>query len=78
VVRRCPAQQVRLHLPDLALVGFPFQPLADRVWALRPGATACDAASVALAEALDVPMCTLDRRLAAAPGPRCSFRLPQR
>jgi predicted nucleic acid-binding protein len=31
---------------------------------------------VALAEALDVPLATLDRRLATASGPRCGFVLP--
>ena len=64
-------------LVDLPLTSFPFEPLADRVWELHPGVTAYDAAYVALAEALDAPLWTLDRRLAAAPGPRCSFRLPQ-
>jgi predicted nucleic acid-binding protein len=64
-------------LVDLPLATFPFEPLADRVWELHPGVTAYDAAYVALAEALDAPLWTLDRRLAAAPGPQCSFRLPQ-
>ena len=64
-------------LIDLPLATFSFEPLADRVWELHPGVTAYDAAYVALAEALDAPLWTLDRRLAAAPGPQCSFRLPQ-
>ncbi|NEK87624.1 type II toxin-antitoxin system VapC family toxin [Blastococcus saxobsidens] len=64
-------------LVELPLTCFPFEPLSDRVWELHPGITAYDAAYVALAEALDAPLWTLDRRLAAAPGPRCSFRLPQ-
>lgn len=64
-------------LVELPLTNFPFEPLADRVWELPPGVTAYDAAYVALAEALGAPLWTLDRRLAAAPGPRCSFRLPQ-
>ena len=64
-------------LVDLPLATFSFEPLADRVWELHPGVTAYDAAYVALAEALDAPLWTLDRRLAAAPGLRCSFRLPQ-
>jgi len=57
---------------------FPFEPLADRVWELHPSVTAYDGAFVALAEELDAPLWTLDRRLAASSGPRCSFRLPDR
>lgn len=64
-------------LVELSLTSFPFEPLADRVWELHPGVTAYDAAYVALAEVLEAPLWTLDRRLAAAPGPRCAFRLPQ-
>jgi predicted nucleic acid-binding protein len=63
-------------LVELPVTAFPFQPLADRVWELHPTVTAYDAAFVALAEELDVPLWTLDRRLAAAPGPRCAFRIP--
>ena len=44
--------------------------------ALHPTVTACDAAYVALAEGLGVPLVTLDRRLARADGPACSFLLP--
>jgi predicted nucleic acid-binding protein len=64
-------------LVELPLATFPFEPLAPRVWELHAAVTAYDAAYVALAEALDAPLWTLDRRLAAAPGPRCTFRLPE-
>jgi predicted nucleic acid-binding protein len=37
---------------------------------MRANLTAYDAAYVALAEALDAPLLTRDRRLAAAPGHR--------
>jgi len=57
---------------------FPFELVADRVWELHPSVTAYDAAFVALAEELDAPLWTLDRKLAASSGPRCSFRLPER
>ena len=60
----------------LRLTTFPFEPLAARVWALHPNVTAYDAAYVALAEELDVPLLTLDRRLTRAEGPTCSFLLP--
>jgi predicted nucleic acid-binding protein len=35
-----------------------------------------DASYVALAEILDAPLVTLDRRPARAPGPRCAFLTP--
>jgi hypothetical protein len=43
---------------------------------LHPTVIAYDAGFVALAEALDVPLVTLDGRLARATGPRCEFLLP--
>lgn len=45
--------------------------LLPRCWELRANLTVSDAAYVALAEALDVPLVTADQRLADAPGPRC-------
>ena len=54
----------------------PFEPFAPRVWELRDTVSAYDAWYVALAEALDVPFATLDRRLARASGPRCAFLVP--
>lgn len=44
------------------------EPLLDRVWALRDNLSAYDAVYVALAEALECPLLTCDRRLARAPG----------
>jgi len=55
---------------------FAYEPVAERVWALRSNVTAYDAWYVALAEALDCELATLDRALSRASGPRCSFRLP--
>ena len=60
-------------LMTLALDLYPFEPLADRVWALRQNLSSYDAWYVALAEALDAPLATLDGRLMNAPGPRCAF-----
>jgi predicted nucleic acid-binding protein len=42
--------------------------LLDRVWALRQNVTAYDAVYVALAELLDIPLITRDRRLARSSG----------
>ena len=49
--------------------------LIERVWELRRNATAYDAIYLALAEALDAPLLTLDRRLANSPGHRATVRL---
>ena len=59
---------------DLDLV--PFAPFADRVWELRHDVTSYDAWYVAAAEELDLPLATLDHRLAATTGPRCPFLVP--
>jgi predicted nucleic acid-binding protein len=45
--------------------------LTARVWELRHDLTASDAAYVALAERLALPLMTSDARLARAPGLRC-------
>jgi predicted nucleic acid-binding protein len=59
---------------DLALV--PFAPFAERIWELRANVTSHDAWYVAVAEQCDLPLATLDQRLARATGPRCRFLLP--
>lgn len=66
------------HDDLLALtVGFvPYHALARRVWELRGNATCYDGWYVALAESLDAPLATLDRRLAATPTARCAFLTP--
>lgn len=61
---------------DLEL--FPFAPFADRVWELRHNLTSYDAWYVALAEALDCPLVTLDRKLGQSSGPRCKIIVPPR
>ena len=55
---------------------FPYAPFAGRVWELRANLTAYDAWYVALAEFLDLPLATLDRRISRAPGVRCRFTAP--
>jgi predicted nucleic acid-binding protein len=55
-------------LADLPLRRYPHDFLLPRVWDLRNNLTAYDAVYVALAEVLDAPLLTRDKRLAAAPG----------
>jgi len=55
-------------LADVPLHRYPHDFLLPRVWDLRNNLTAYDAVYIALAEALDVPLLTRDRRLAAAAG----------
>lgn len=65
-------------LAKLRVELFPYEPVAARVWELRATVTAYDAWYVALAETLDAPLATLDRKLSRASGPRCKFKLPAR
>ena len=85
VLRR--AEQTGKLSPDMAALSFatlqrlpielsPFELVAGRVWELRGNVSAYDASYVALAELLNVPLATLDARLANAPGPRCEFSVP--
>ena len=59
---------------NMALVSF--DPFSDRIWELRRAVTSYDAWYVAVAEALDLPLATLDKRLSSAKGPGCDFLLP--
>lgn len=60
----------------MRVLHWPHRRLAVRAWQLRDSVTYYDATYVALAELLDAPLVTLDRRLAQAPGPRCTFLTP--
>jgi predicted nucleic acid-binding protein len=62
-------------LADFPLRRYPHDFLLPRVWELRNNLTAYDAAYVALAEVLDIPLLTRDRRLAAAAGHRAQIEL---
>jgi predicted nucleic acid-binding protein len=53
---------------DLPLTRYPHDPLLSRIWELRDNFTAYDAAYVALAEVLNIPLVTCDSRLTTAPG----------
>lgn len=62
------AADVRSDYHRLAILRYPHQPLADRIWDLRDNLSAYDGAFVALAEVLGVVLVTTDGRLARAPG----------
>jgi hypothetical protein len=47
-----------------------------RVWALRANLSCYDAAYVAVAEAPDATLVTVDRRMAGAPGLKCRVVKP--
>lgn len=54
------------------------RPLLARAWELRSSLRSYDALYVALAEALEATLLTLDRRLAGASGIRCAVEVPAR
>lgn len=62
-------------LHDLPLKRVSALHLVRRCWELRDNLTVYDAAYVALAEALDVPLLTGDVRLSRATGPRCRIEV---
>ncbi len=62
-------------LLNLPFAIYPTAPLLRRGWELRDNVSAYDSCYVALAEALDCPLVTADKRLANAPGTRCQFEV---
>lgn len=62
---------------DLGIERYGHEPFLPRVWELRHNLTAYDALYVALAEALDVPVLTMDGRLATSPGHTARIDLVQ-
>jgi predicted nucleic acid-binding protein len=62
-------------LADLPLRRYPHDFLLPRVWDLRATLTAYDAVYVALAELLDAPLLSCDRRIASASGHRASVEV---
>ena len=55
---------------------FPFEPFAGRIWGLRHNVTSYGAWYVAIAEALKLPLATLDEPLAKSNGVSCKFLTP--
>ena len=64
-------------LMQLDMELFSFGPFSDRIWELRHTVTSYDAWYVAVAEALALPLATLDQRLCTTTGPSCHFLTPR-
>lgn len=62
-------------LMDLPLMRVGHRRLLHRCWKLRANLTVYDAAYVAAAEVLSVPLLTADGRMAEAPGIRCTVEV---
>jgi predicted nucleic acid-binding protein len=71
------AGDARDDFAALAITRYEHTMLADRVWELRHGLTAYDATFVALAELLDVPLVTVNARLARWAGHQATVELFQ-
>jgi predicted nucleic acid-binding protein len=69
------ALQAIEELTLLPVQRIPHVPLLSRIWELRDNVSAYDAAYVALAETIEAPLLTADKRLARAPGLRCEVRV---
>lgn len=70
------ANAAQEDLLQLDVETFPFDLFADRIWELRHNVTSYDAWYVALAEALQLPLATLDKRLSTMSGTACEFLMP--
>ena len=69
------AALARSDLRDLPVERVSHRLLMERCWELRANVTVYDAVYVALAELLDAPLVTADRKLANAPGIRCQVEV---
>jgi len=63
-------------LMQLAIDLLPFTPFAGRIWELRHNVTSYDAWYVAIAEALELPLATLDEPKTKSAGVTCKFLTP--
>jgi predicted nucleic acid-binding protein len=59
----------------LPIERFAHELLLRRIWELRSNITPYDAAYIALAEVLGIPLLTCDEKLASAPGHRAEIEL---
>ncbi len=78
VISKTEANVAHEELMQLKIELVSFEPLAERVWELRHNLTSYDAWYVAVAEALRLPLATLDQRLSKAKGLDCDFLTPDK
>jgi predicted nucleic acid-binding protein len=71
------ANAARIDLIQLDLDLYSFEPFADRIWELRRNVTSYDAWYVALADALNIPLATLNLSLSKSAGTTCEFLTPK-
>jgi len=71
------AQEAATDLADLPLFRHSHELLLGRAWELRSNLTIYDGVYVALAELLEVPLWTLDQRIAGTPELRADVRVIQ-
>jgi predicted nucleic acid-binding protein len=69
------AADARTDFAETVLLRYPHEPLSDRIWELRHNLSAYDAAFVALAETLEMPLVTCDARLASSSGHNAQIEL---
>ncbi|HUO83771.1 MAG TPA: type II toxin-antitoxin system VapC family toxin [Thermoanaerobaculia bacterium] len=62
------AREAVMDLAGLPIQRYSHEPFRERIWALHENLTAYDACYVALAEALEAPLVTCDRRLSRSAG----------
>jgi predicted nucleic acid-binding protein len=62
------AREALYDFADFSIERYPHELFLPRIWDLRHNVTAYDATYIALAEALDAPLVTMDRRLMSVPG----------
>ena len=76
LITRPEANAAQDDLMQLDIDLFPFEPFAGRIWELRHNLTSYDAWYVAIAEALELPLATLDEALSKSNGVTCKFQTP--
>lgn len=75
VLSELDAQRIIQQLQRLNIRVITASSFVQRIWKLRKNVFHLDAAYVAIAEALNAPLLTCDKKLSRASGPECNFEL---